>query len=109
MHTKYSDVLPEGSFTPPPYIVVEVLCTCVGVLVRVLAAVDGPDLRMVVPRSQLLRWAISTKRTQTNVSYPSGKTTEHKYRRGGKTQVVRTACSDRQERDEVAERRMRNT
>ena len=69
MHTKYSDVLPEGSFTPPPYIVVEVLCTCVGVLVRVLAAVDGPDLRIVVPRSQLLRWAITTKRTQTNMSF----------------------------------------
>lgn len=63
--TKYSDVLPDGSFTPPPYIVVDVLCTCDGVLVRVLAPVDAPDLRMIVPLSQPLRCAILQKKYQT--------------------------------------------
>ncbi len=65
MHTKYSEVLPDGSFTPPPYIVVDVLCTCDGVLVRVFAPVDAPDLRMIVPRSQPLRCAISPEIYQT--------------------------------------------
>lgn len=49
--TKYSDVLPDASFTPPPNIVDEVLWIC-GVFVRVLELVDAP-LRTVVPRSQL--------------------------------------------------------
>ena len=64
MRTKYSEVLPDGSFTPPPYIVADVLCTCDGVLVRVLVAVDAPDLRMIVPLSQPLRCAILRKEYQ---------------------------------------------
>ncbi len=56
--TIYSTVRPDGSFTPPANIDMEVLGNC-GVLVRVLAEVDGPDLRIVVPRSQLFRWAMS--------------------------------------------------
>ncbi|OBZ75727.1 hypothetical protein A0H81_04469 [Grifola frondosa] len=51
MLTKYSDVLPDGSFTPPPKIVVEVLWIC-GVLVRVFELVEAPDLRTMVPRNQ---------------------------------------------------------
>lgn len=39
----------------------EVLWT-IGVLVRVLVAVDGPPFRIVVPRSQLFRCAIASKR-----------------------------------------------
>ena len=61
MRTKYSEVLPDGSFTPPPYIVVDVLCTCDGVPMRVLVPVDAPDLRMIVPRSQPFRCAIFSR------------------------------------------------
>lgn len=55
--TKYSDVLPDGSFTPPPKTVVEVLWTW-GVVVRVLVDEPFPPFRMVVPRSQLLTFLL---------------------------------------------------
>jgi hypothetical protein len=48
--TKYSDVLPEGSFTPPPKIVFEVETTWPW-LGR-WALVAAPPFRTVVPRSQ---------------------------------------------------------
>ena len=54
--TKYSDVRPDGSFTPPPKIVDEVLCTC-GVPTRVFET--DPPLRTTVPRKRLLRFAMS--------------------------------------------------
>ena len=48
--TKYSDVRPEGSFTPPPKIVLEVETTWPWLDRWVLVA--APPFRMVVPRSQ---------------------------------------------------------
>ena len=48
--TKYSDVLPEGSFTPPPKIVLEVETTWPWLGRWLLVA--APPFRMVVPRSQ---------------------------------------------------------
>jgi len=49
--TKYSEVLPEGSLTPPPKMVEDVLWTC-GVEGRVCAVDAIPPLRTVFPRSQ---------------------------------------------------------
>jgi hypothetical protein len=48
--TKYSDVLPEASLTPPLNIIVEEVCVC-GVCDRVAGVVV--PLRIVVPLSQL--------------------------------------------------------
>ena len=56
--TKNSDVRPEGSFTPPPNIVVEVLWTC-GLLERTFVAAVLPPFRIVVPRSQLLPFLLA--------------------------------------------------
>lgn len=50
--TKYSAVLPDGSFTPPPKMVDEVLWTCWGVEDLVAAAEESaPPLRTVLPCS----------------------------------------------------------
>lgn len=51
--TKYSEVLPDGSFTPPPNIVDDVLWIW-GVECRVWLELDvaPPPLRIVVPRNQ---------------------------------------------------------
>lgn len=52
--TKYSAVLPDGSLTPPPNIVVEVLCTW-GVVGRVCPfEPPAPPFLTVFPWSQLL-------------------------------------------------------
>lgn len=50
--TKNSDTLPDGSLTPPPNTVVEVLCTCCGVEERVLLDEAAPAFLIVFPRSQ---------------------------------------------------------
>lgn len=58
--TKYSEVLPDTSLTPPPNIVVEVLWIC-GVEERVLSREDTvPPLReTVVPWVNLVRRAMA--------------------------------------------------
>ena len=63
--TKYSDVLPEASLTPPLNTIVDVVCVC-GVCDRVAGVVV--PLRIVVPLSQLPLLPDDIEREMSSVS-----------------------------------------